>query len=54
MAAGLVITLVSLAFIAISKLIEMNNLTLRIKKDKDVNNKPNNLDKDYQFIKGLF
>lgn len=38
----------------IKALIDINSLVLRIIKDKDVNKIPNKLEKNYQFIKGLY
>jgi hypothetical protein len=38
----------------IKALIDINALVLQIIKDKEVNKIPNELEKNYQFIKGLY
>ncbi|MNK34123.1 hypothetical protein D3C87_526240 [compost metagenome] len=50
----LAIMIVLFVFIAIANLIKINIMALRLLKDKDINNKENPLEKEYQFIKGLY
>jgi hypothetical protein len=38
----------------IKSLIDVNALLIQIKKDSVLNKTPNNLEKKYQFIKGLY
>jgi competence protein ComGC len=50
----LVIIFLVLLIPAILLLLQINGLTLRAMKSKELNRKKNELDKKYQFIKGLY
>jgi hypothetical protein len=49
-----VLIIIVFAFVAIIFLIKINLTTLQILKSKELNNEENKLEKDYEFIKGLF
>lgn len=49
-----VVLMVLLIFMAIKYMIDINTLALRISKSKELNQEENQLEKKYQFIKGLF
>lgn len=49
----IVAILVMFAYI-VKKLIDINSLGLRIVKDKEVNKTPNDKEKKYEFVKGLY
>jgi hypothetical protein len=50
----LIIAIIGLFSYIIKALIDFNGLVLQLKKDKEVNAKPNDLESNYQFIKGLY
>lgn len=50
----LVLLLVALFFTSLKFLIDIHAMTLKICKNKELNLQKNNLEKDYQFIKGLY
>lgn len=50
----LIAIILAIAAYSIKALIDINALILRIIKDKEVNKTPNDKEKNYQFIKGLY
>lgn len=50
----LIITILGMTVYIIKTLININSLILFIIKDKTINKIPNELEKNYQFIKGLY
>lgn len=50
----LTITILILALFIVRSMIRLHSLSLLLSKDKETANKVNKLEKDYQFIKGLF
>jgi hypothetical protein len=50
----LVIMIVFFVFLAIFFMIKIKNTSLKFTKSLEINNKENEFDKKYQFIKGLF
>lgn len=50
----LVIMIAFFFFLSLVFMIKIKNTTLRLLKSKEINNKENELDTKYQFIKGLF
>lgn len=50
----LIFTILVMTAYIIKVLIKINSLVLFIIKDKTVNEVPNELEKNYQFIKGLY
>ncbi|MEL1244021.1 hypothetical protein AAEO56_07095 [Flavobacterium sp. DGU11] len=54
MTTALVIMIVVMVGIALVNVIKINMLALQIIKDKETNNRENPLEKNYQFIKGLY
>lgn len=50
----LAIMIIIFVGLSIVFMIKIKNTTLRITKDKELNNQDNPLEKNYQFIKGLF
>lgn len=46
--------MIILFFTAIKYLIDINMLALRISKNKELNQQKNELEENYQFIKGLY
>jgi len=50
----LIVAILSMTAYIIKALIDINALVIQITKDKEVNKIPNELEKNYQFIKGLY
>lgn len=49
-----VIMILIFVFMSIYFMIKIKNTTVKITKNKELNNQENKLEKDYQFIKGLY
>ncbi|MBN8653201.1 MAG: hypothetical protein J0L67_17365 [Cytophagales bacterium] len=47
----LILTLIA---ISVKKVLDVNSLTLRVRKNKSIRDEKNPLDRTYQFIKGLY
>lgn len=54
MTTALVIMIVVMVAIAVVNVIKINMLALQVIKEKEINNTENPLEKNYQFIKGLY
>lgn len=50
----LIFLAISLFLICIKNLIDINLLALRVSKNKELNKQNNDLDQNYQFIRGLY
>jgi len=50
----LITVVIGLIFIITKMIIDIYSLFLFIRKDKEITKQPNELEKDYQFIKGLY
>lgn len=50
----LVIMILLFVFFSVYFMIKIKNTSVKLTKSKEVNNQSNKLEKDYQFIKGLY
>ncbi|WP_306350732.1 hypothetical protein [Flavobacterium sp. '19STA2R22 D10 B1'] len=50
----LAIMIVIFVLLSVVYVVKINIMALRLTKEKEINNKINPLEKDYQFIKGLY
>jgi hypothetical protein len=50
----LVVMILFFVFLSMYFMIKIKNTSVRLTKNKEINNEENKLDQKYQFIKGLF
>jgi hypothetical protein len=50
----LVVMILFFVFLSVYFMIKIKNTSVRLTKNKEINNEENKLDQKYQFIKGLF